>query len=156
MNFINVLLFFTLFLRYHPTSLLRMRSTQFCLDSKTWQCYVISLSAPFYNLYTLILYCACVLHISAWDRNSVPLVFLHSFRHIYRLPFYNYMVTHKMFHFLLYDVIPHYHNSDKFWIPSDHFRLHPSTFQLFPKIHLCIVRAEGRPYYLTTFKVSIA
>ena len=64
------------------------------------------------------------------------------------------MVTHKMFHFLLYDVIPHYHNSDKFRIPSDHFR--QSTFQLFPKINLCIVRAEGRPYYLTTFKVSIA
>ena len=75
-----------------------------------------------------------------WDRNSVPLVFLPSLRPIYKFPFYYYIITHEMSLFLLYDVIPHYHN-------SDHFRLHPSTFRLFSKINLWIVRAE-RPHLL--------
>ena len=81
---------------------------------------------PFYSVFTLIIYCACVLHISAWDRNSVPLVFLHSLRHIYKLPFYYYMVTQwnvSLLSLWCNSSLPPHHIR----IRSDHFQLHPST-----------------------------
>lgn len=83
-----------------------------------------------------------------WDSYSVPLVFLPALRPIYNFPSYCYMVPFEKSLYLLYDVIPHYYNSDHFRIPSDHFRLYPSTFRLFPNINLWILPVEGPPYYL--------
>ena len=83
-----------------------------------------------------------------WDRNSVPLVFLPALRPIYNFPSYCYMVPFEKSLYLLYDVIPHYYNSDHFRIPSDHFRLYPSTFRLFPNINLWILPVEGTPLLL--------
>ena len=88
---------------------------------------------PFYSVFTLILYCAFVLHISAQDRNSVPLVFLHSLRHIYKLPFYYYMVTHGMSPFFLYDVIPHYHHITSEYVPTtSNYTRAPSDYSRLP------------------------
>ena len=88
---------------------------------------------PFYSVFTLILYCACVLHISAQDRNSVPLVFLHSLRHIYKLPFSNYMVTHGMSPFFLYDVISHYHHITSEYVPTtSNYTRAPSDYSRLP------------------------